>query len=112
MKLLIELVTRMIVLLITAYVVPGFHIDSYSTALIVALVLGILNMLLKPLLVLFTLPATILSFGLFLFVINAILLIVASQFVKGFRIDSFFTAVIAAIVISIVSSILSIAYRL
>lgn len=112
MKLLVELITRMIVLLVTAYVVPGFHIDSYSTALIVALVLGILNMLLKPLLVLFTLPATILSFGLFIFVINAILLIVASQFIKGFRIDSFFTAVIAAIVISIVSSILSIAYRL
>ena len=107
MKLLVELITRMIVLLVTAYVVPGFHIDSYSTALIVALVLGILNMLLKPLLVLFTLPATILSFGLFIFVINAILLIVASQFIKGFRIDSFFTAVIAAIVISIVSSILS-----
>ena len=107
MKLLVELITRMIVLLVTAYVVPGFHIDSYSTALIVALVLGILNMLLKPLLVLFTLPATILSFGLFIFVINAILLILASQFIKGFRIDSFFTAIIAAIVISIVSSILS-----
>ena len=107
MKLLVELITRMIVLLVTAYVVPGFHIYSYSTALIVALVLGILNMLLKPLLVLFTLPATILSFGLFIFVINAILLILASQFIKGFRIDSFFTAIIAAIVISIVSSILS-----
>ena len=107
MKLLVELITRMIVLLVTAYVVPGFHIDSYSTALIVALVLGILNMLLKPLLVLFALPATILSFGLFIFVINAILLILASQFIKGFRIDSFFTAIIAAIVISVVSSILS-----
>lgn len=107
MKLLVELIIRMIVLLITAYVVPGFHIDSYSTALVVALVLGILNMLLKPLLVLFTLPATILSFGLFLFVINAILLLIASHFVKGFRIDSFLSAIIAAIVISVVSSVLS-----
>ena len=107
MKLLAEWITKALVLLVTAYFVPGFKIDSTLTAFVVAAVLGILNLLLKPVLILLTLPATILSLGLFMFVINAILLLIASHFIRGFKIDSFSTAVIAAIVITVVSSILS-----
>ena len=111
MKLLAEWVVRAFVLLAATYFVPGFKIDSYLTALIVALVLGILNVLLKPVLILLTLPATILSLGLFMFVVNAILLLIAAQFVNGFHISSFGTAILAAIVISLLSSLLNVIFK-
>jgi len=107
MKLLAEWIVRAFVLLVTTYIVPGFHIDSFTTALVVAAVLAILNLLLKPILVIFTLPATILTLGLFMFVINAVLLLIASNIVAGFKIDSFFTAIVASIIITIVSSLLN-----
>ena len=102
MKLIAEWIVRALVLLVTAYLVPGFRIESVSTALMVALVLGILNLLIKPLLIILTLPLTILTLGLFTFVVNAILLLIASSLVRGFHVDSLFTAIIASIVISIV----------
>jgi len=100
-----ELVVRALILLATSYLIPGFHIGSFTTALVVAIVMAVLNFLVKPLLVFLTLPVTILTLGLFLFVINAILLIVASNFVSGFAIDSFGTALLASLVISVFSSI-------
>jgi putative membrane protein len=107
MHLLAEWILKSLTLLITAYLVPGFHIDSYFTALIVAVVLGILNLLLKPILVILTLPVTIITLGLFMFVINALLLLLTSSFIKGFRIDSFGSAILASIVITLVSSVLN-----
>ena len=108
MKLILDLAIRSLVLLLTTYLVPGFTIDSYITALIVAVVLAILNLLVKPLLIFLTLPATILTLGLFLFVINAILLMLASALIKGFNVNSFTTALIASIVITVISAVLSI----
>lgn len=102
-----EWVLRTLILLVTSYFVPGFKIDSYITAFVVALVLGILNMFVKPILVFFTLPATILTLGLFMFVVNALLLMLAASLVRGFQISSFGTAIIAAIVITILSSLLN-----
>lgn len=107
MKLIADWIVRALVLLVTAYLVPGFKIESVSTALIVALVLGILNLLIKPLLIILTLPLNILTLGLFTFVINALLLLIASNLVRGFYVNSLFTAIIASIVISIVSAIIS-----
>jgi len=107
MKLIIDLLIRSVVLLLTTYLVPGFTIDSYITAIIVALLLAILNLLVKPLLVILTLPATILTLGLFLFVINAILLLMASALIRGFEVESFGTALIASIVITLISSLLN-----
>lgn len=111
MKILAEWIVRAFILLVTTKVVPGFRIDSYTTALLVALVLGVLNMFVKPLLIFFTLPATILTLGLFIFVVNAILLIIAAQLVKGFHIASFFTAILAAVVISLLSTLLQMVFR-
>ncbi|OGG33173.1 hypothetical protein A3I80_01670 [Candidatus Gottesmanbacteria bacterium RIFCSPLOWO2_02_FULL_40_10] len=108
MKLIIDLLIRSVVLLLTTYLVPGFTIDSYITAIIVALLLAILNLLVKPLLVILTLPATILTLGLFLFVINAILLLMASALIRGFEVESFGTALIASIVITLISSLLNV----
>ncbi len=111
MKILAEWIIRAFILLATTYFVPGFKIDSYTTAFVVALVLGILNMFVKPVLIFFTLPATILSLGLFLFVINAILLVITARLVEGFQINSFFTAIVAAVVITILSSLLNTVFR-
>lgn len=107
MKLLANWIIRAFVLLLATYFVPGFHIDSYLTALVVALVLGILNLLIKPLLLIFTLPLNILTLGLFTFVINAFLLALTAQLVKGFQIYSFGTALLAAIVITLLSGLLN-----
>ncbi len=107
MKLLSEWIIRTLILLVTAYIVPGFNIDSYITAFVVAIVLGILNMFVKPVLVFFTLPATIFTLGLFLFVINAMLLMLAASLVHGFQVESFLTAIIASIVITVLSTVLN-----
>jgi putative membrane protein len=107
MKILAEWTIKTLVLLTTSYLIPGFRIDSYITAFVVAAVLGILNLLIKPLLIFFTLPFTIITFGLFIFVVNAIVLLIASSIVPGFHIDSFVTALFSAIVITIISSLLN-----
>jgi putative membrane protein len=107
MNWIINIIIRALILLITSSIIPGFRINSYMTALIVALVLGILNTFLKPVLLFFTFPLNILSLGLFTFIINAILLILSSKLVEGFKIDSFMTAILASIVISIMSVILN-----
>lgn len=107
MKILAEWILKSLILLITSYIVPGFRIESYTTAFLVALVLGVLNLLVKPVLLLLTLPINILTLGLFTFIVNALLLMIASSLVAGFRIDSFLTAIIASILISLISSLLS-----
>lgn len=111
MKVLSEWILRAVMLLVTAYIVPGFQIDSFISALVVALVIGILNLLVKPILTLLTLPLTVLTLGLFTFVINAILLELASFFVRDFHIESFMTAIGASIVIAILSSLLNLIFN-
>lgn len=111
MRFLVDLLIRALVLLLTAYLVPGFKISDYTTAIMVALVLALLNLLLKPVLVILTLPATILTLGLFMFVINAILLLIASRLISGFQIAGFGTAILASIIITIISSLLNLLIR-
>ena len=85
----------------TPYLVGGVHIDDVGTAIAAAAVLGILNLVLKPLLVLLTLPFTILTLGLFLLIINAVLFHFTAFFVSGLHVDSFFASVLAALWISL-----------
>jgi putative membrane protein len=84
MKTLINLFFTTIFVVLLAYVMPGVTIDSFITALIVAAVLGLLNIFIKPILVLFTLPVTILTLGLFLLIINALIIILCDSLVDGF----------------------------
>jgi putative membrane protein len=90
-------------IMIAAYLLPGVHVSSIWTALIVALVLGVLNILVKPILVILTLPITALTFGLFLLVINAVLAIMASHLVPGFTVDSFESAFIFSLAVSLIN---------
>ena len=85
-------------------ILTGVHIVDFKTAVVFALVLAVLNVLVKPLLILLTLPITILTLGLFLFVINALIIIIADKFIDGIKVDGFFWALLFSLILSILSS--------
>ncbi|HQH19313.1 MAG TPA: phage holin family protein, partial [Bacteroidales bacterium] len=93
--------------IITSYLLPGIHVSNFITACLVAIVLAVLNNLVKPLLIILTIPITFFTFGLFLLVINAFIIILAGNMVPGFRVDGFWWALAFSIILSIVSSILA-----
>lgn len=105
MSILINWLVSALAILAAAYLLPGVHIASFTTALVVAIVLGIINAFLKPLLIL-TLPITILTLGLFTFVINALLIMLTAGLVPGFTVDGFMWALIYSIVLSVINSFL------
>lgn len=90
-------------LLIVAKILPGFHLSSLYSALIVALILGLINALIRPIVLLLTLPVNVLTLGLFTFVINGLMLWLASTIVKGFTIDTFTTAIEAGVILWLIS---------
>jgi len=89
-----------------AHVLKGIQIDTFWTALVFAVVLAILNIFVKPLIILLTLPVTILTLGLFLFVINALVVMLVSRFVNGITVTGFWWALIFSLILSVVTSIL------
>jgi putative membrane protein len=107
MNFVIRLIISTLAVLITAYILPGVHLDSFMTAVLVAVVFGCLNALVKPLLILFSLPLVIFSFGLFLIVINTLIILLTDKLVDGFRVDGFWHALLFSIVMSLVTSILN-----
>ena len=107
MNLIIRLIISTLAVLITAYLLPGVHVDSFFTAVVVALVLGCLNTLVKPLLILLSLPMVIFSLGLFLIVINTFIILLAAKLVDGFSVNGFWWALLFSIVMSLVTSILN-----
>ncbi len=106
MKIIIHWIVSAVAILIAAYVLPGVHVTGFVAALILALVLGIINAFLRPLLIILTLPVTILTLGLFVLVINAALVMLAAYVVPGFTVDGFWYAFFFAIVLAVVSSVL------
>lgn len=104
---LIQLLINALAFYITAYILPGVTISGYTSLFVIAVIWGILSVVIKPLLIILTLPITILTLGLFTLVINAVLLLITSSLVPGFHIEGFGTAVIAVIVLSIVNSFLN-----
>ncbi|MCZ4328915.1 phage holin family protein [Castellaniella denitrificans] len=107
MMLLLVWILNAVALLVVAYILPGITVASFGSALIAALVLGLLNTVIKPLLILLTLPLTIVTLGLFLLVLNALVFWFAGSILKGFQVDGFWWAVIGAIVYSLVSTALA-----
>lgn len=93
-----------VAVLFAAYVLSGVHIDSTLTAIFVAVVLGLLNNFIKPILVLLTIPITIITLGLFLLVINILIIKWAADIVPGFKVDSWFAALLFSIIVSLVTS--------
>lgn len=106
MKFLLRIIITAVVAFALSAVMPGIHIKDFWTALIFSLVLAILNFLLKPILIILTLPITILTLGLFLFIINAIIVYFAGNLVEGFRVRSFGWALLFSLLLSLITSIL------
>jgi len=93
---------------LASYVLPGVAVDRFTTALLVALVLSVLNFFIKPVLIILTLPITILTLGLFLFIINALIIVLAGKLVSGFRVDSIGWALLFSLLLSFFTYILEI----
>jgi len=106
MKFLAKLIVSAIAVLIVSYLLPGVHVDSFLTAIVVAVVLSFLNTVIKPLMIILTIPITIFSFGLFLLVINAFMILLADKLIDGFEVKNFWWALIFSFAMGIVTSIL------
>ncbi len=107
MKLLLVWLINTVSLMAVAYLMPSISVSSFITALVAALVLGLVNAVIRPILVLLTLPATILTLGLFIFVINGLLFWLVGSFISGFVVEGFWAGVIGAIIYSLISWALS-----
>ena len=106
MKFIMRIIVTSIVAFGLSKIMSSIHVDDFWTAIVLAIVLALLNALLKPVLILFTLPFTLLTFGLFLFVINAAIILIADNLVDGFQVDGFWGAVWFSLWLSIFTSIL------
>lgn len=107
MKLLMKLIISTVAVYVASEIIPGVVIDSYTTALVTAVVLGLLNVFVKPLLVILTLPITILTLGLFTLILNVFLIMLASSIVAGFAVTGFWSALLFGLVVSLVNSLLN-----
>lgn len=103
---LLRLIINTFSVIITSFILGGVHLKGFFSALLVAIVIGFLNVILKPLLILLTIPITILTFGFFLLVINAAMIILAGNLVPGFAVDGFWWAVGFSIILTIINSVL------
>ena len=101
MGLIIRILVTAILALLIANFVEGIKVDSFATSIVVAIVLGLLNLFVKPILILFTLPVTILTFGLFLLVINAVIVLLCNELVSGFSVANFWYALLFSVLLSI-----------
>ncbi|HRY32899.1 MAG TPA: phage holin family protein [Bacteroidales bacterium] len=106
MNFLIRLIVSSLAVIITSYLLPGVHIDGPLTAIIVAAVLALLNIFLKPVVVLLTIPITFFTLGLFLLVINVFMIYLVTRLVPGFTVDGFWWALAFSIILSLVTGLL------
>ena len=103
LKLLTKFLIVVLALLLAAYVVPGVAVDGLYTALIAAAILGLVNLVVRPLLIILTLPITILTLGFFIIVVNAFLFWFVASFIDGFSVDGFLSALLGTLVVSVFS---------
>lgn len=107
MKLLLKITIATLSILVASRLIPGVYLEDLVTAFVVALVLGTLNLFVKPILILLTLPITVLTLGLFTFVISALMVLLTSSLVPGFQLVSIWTALFFSIVVTLISSFLN-----
>jgi putative membrane protein len=105
MSMLIRWIINALALMLVAYLFPKIDVSGFYIALVTALILGLINAFIRPILILITLPINILTLGLFTFVLNAILFWFVASFIDGFHVDGFWTAFFGALVFSIISSL-------
>ncbi|MCW3161664.1 phage holin family protein [Chryseobacterium oryctis] len=105
MNLIVRLLVTAVVAFLLTKVLPGVHFEGFATAIIFAIVLGVLNLVVKPILSLFGLPLTILTLGFFALVINAAIVLIADYFIDGMVVDGFWWAFVFSILLSIITSL-------
>ncbi len=105
MTLIVRFLLNGLAVLLTAYLLPGVDVKGYGTALIVALILAVVNAVVKPILILLTIPITVITLGLFLLVINALLILFVDYLVPGFHVDGFWWALFFSLILSIFNSL-------
>lgn len=105
--LIIRWILFAVALLFIAWLVPGISIDGFRAALLVSLVIGIVNVLIRPILVAITIPITILTLGIFIFILNALLFLFIGHIVPGFHVDGFLSALLGSILLSIISTFIN-----
>ncbi|QQG44492.1 MAG: phage holin family protein [Candidatus Roizmanbacteria bacterium] len=103
---IIRIMISALAIFITSRILTGVRVDNFITALVVAIVLGVINTFIKPLILLLTLPLNIISLGLLTFIINGLLILLTASFVKGFSVDNIWWAILFSLVVSVVSSVL------
>lgn len=108
LSILLQLAVAGLVIIFTAYLLPGIMVDDWITGVIIAALLALLNITVKPVLIFLTIPITVLTLGLFLLVINALLVMLAASMIQGFAVDNFWWALLFSLVLSLVNSILGI----
>ena len=106
MKFTLKILLSALAVVFLAQLLPGVYVTSYVTAIVVAFVLSLLNLLVKPVLIIFTLPVTILTFGLFLLIINACIILLADALVAGFSVQNLWWALLFSLLLSLLQSIL------
>lgn len=105
MNFLLRILITGMVAFALANLLKGIHVDTFWTALVFALILAVLNVFVKPVLIILTLPLTIITLGLFLFVVNALVVLLASRFVHGFAIDNFWWGLLFALLLALITSV-------
>ncbi len=106
MRFLLKLLVSSLAVFFSAYILHGVYLDGFPTAILVALLIGFLNAFLRPVLIILTIPITFFTFGLFLLVINAAIILLADYALSGFAVDSFITAMLFSIIVSVITWIL------
>jgi putative membrane protein len=106
MKFIMRIIVTSIVAFGLSYILTGISIDTFWTAILVAIVLAVLNAIIKPILIILTLPITLLTLGLFLFVINALIILFAERLITGFKVDGFWWALLFSLLLSLVTSLM------
>ena len=107
MNTLVKILLSSIAVIIASYLLPGVSVDGFTTAVIIAVLLSLLNVTVKPLLILFTIPLTVFTLGLFLLVINALIVLIADSVIPGFEVLNFWWALIFSLLLSLINSLLS-----
>ena len=108
MNLLTRIIISTISIMVVGYILPGVVVSSVYTAFVVAVILALLNSIVKPILIILTLPVTIITLGLFLLVINGVIVLIANHFINGFSVSGLFTAIIFSLLVSLINGILGI----
>ncbi|HYC29985.1 MAG TPA: phage holin family protein [Chitinophagaceae bacterium] len=106
MGLILKLIVNAIAVFAAAHLLPGVSVDGFTTAIIVAIVLGVLNLFVKPVLILLTIPITLLTLGLFLLIINALIVLLCDSLIDGFEVDGLLYALLFSLVVSLISAVM------